>query len=63
MAKEKTPTHIRVTAKVASFRRCGRVFGNDSIDIKVEDLQAGELDVLKAEPMLVVAEITETAGE
>ncbi len=45
---------IEVVAKCDSFRRAGRVFGRDPVQIEISALKEGELDLLQTEPMLAV---------
>lgn len=54
---------ITVYCKRDNFRRCGRVFGSEPVQIPLGELKAApkrgepsELDILKADPMLVVVE-------
>jgi hypothetical protein len=60
---------LRVTARRDTFRRIGRVFGAEPVDIPLADLKKEEIAVLNADRMLVVSEVeieaadTAAAGE
>lgn len=54
---------VRITAKVASFRRAGLTFGLTPTDIPVAALTREECDALKAEPMLTVEQIEIEIGQ
>ncbi|WP_375591720.1 hypothetical protein [Chitiniphilus eburneus] len=47
------PRAIRVTATCDTFRRAGRAFGREPVEIDLDALSQAELDALLAEPMLV----------
>lgn len=53
---------LRVTARRDSFRRCGRKFGAEPVDIPLSELKKGEAETLKADKQLVVQEV-EIAGD
>ncbi|MGQ0622763.1 MAG: HI1506-related protein [Panacagrimonas sp.] len=48
---------IRITAKVNGFRRCGVAHSAEPTDYDVVRFSREQLDILKAEQMLVVQEI------
>jgi hypothetical protein len=50
---------IRVHSKRAGFRRAGIAFGAEPVTLDTAELKAGQLDALRAEPMLVVEELGE----
>lgn len=57
---EKTKVRaLRVVAKRDGFRRAGRRFGAEPVDIPLADLnrKTNELEMLKADPMLVCHEV------
>lgn len=51
------PHSLRVVAKTKHFRRAGREFTREAVDIPLETLTEAEIDALLAEPMLEVAYI------
>ncbi len=65
MATKKTTkvAGIRVVARGAQFRRCGREFGAEPVEIPLTDLkpgkgkEPGDLDILRAERQLVVVDV------
>lgn len=51
-------THLRVTARPASgFRRAGRHWPAEQVDVPVDQLTDAQVTQLKAEPNLIVQEI------
>jgi hypothetical protein len=54
---------LRVVAKREGFRRCGRRFGTQPVDVPLAELkpgrrgEAGEREILAADPMLVTSEV------
>lgn len=48
---------LRIVARKDSFRRCGRVFGIEPVVIALADLTEEELELLKNERQLLVAEV------
>lgn len=50
---------IRITSKQTGFRRCGVAHPAEPTDYPDDRFTMGELEALKAEPMLVVEEIAE----
>jgi hypothetical protein len=50
---------IRITSKSEGFRRCGVVHPSTATEYPDERFSKKELEVLKAEPMLVVEEVAE----
>jgi len=48
---------LKVIARAPSFRRAGHVFGAEAKTIPMSDLTDDQVDLLKAEPMLVVQEV------
>ena len=54
---------LKIIAKKDGFRRCGYAFGSEATIIKKDDLNAGQIKTLKAEPMLMVSETTVAAEE
>ena len=48
------PTHLRITAKRAGFRRAGRAWPDTPTEVAVADFSAEQLEQLAAEPMLIV---------
>lgn len=61
MAEQKPKTKkvagLRVSAKVAGFRRAGRAWGTTPEDVPISGFSKQQLADLKADPMLSVAEI------
>ncbi len=47
---------IRITAKKDGFRRCGIAHGKEPTDYPDNRFSKGDLEILQAEPMLVVEE-------
>jgi hypothetical protein len=43
---------VRITAKVASFRRAGLAFGLTPVDITISELSKDQIEALASEPML-----------
>jgi|JI6StandDraft_1071083.scaffolds.fasta_scaffold85209_4 hypothetical protein len=54
---------LRVTARRDSFRRIGRTFGADPVDIPLSDLKKEEIAALHADRMLVVSEVEIEAAD
>lgn len=50
---------IRITSKKAGFRRCGMPHPKEPVDYPDDRFSEEELDILKAEPMLIVEIIAE----
>ena len=48
---------LRIVSRKDAFRRCGRAFGVEPVVIALADLSDEEVDLLKAEPQLLVAEV------
>lgn len=48
---------LRVVSRKEGFRRAGRAFGAEPVEIPLSDLKKGEIEALKGEPMLVVTEV------
>lgn len=46
---------VRVASKPEFFRRAGRVFSRTPVDIRLDDLEEAELELLQGEPMLSVS--------
>ncbi|MDN3578708.1 hypothetical protein QWZ03_18230 [Chitinimonas viridis] len=46
---------VRVASKPEFFRRAGRVFSRIPVDIRLDDLEEAELELLQGEPMLSVS--------
>jgi hypothetical protein len=61
MAEQKSKTKkvagLRVSAKVAGFRRAGRAWSKDAQDVPVSGFTKEQIAQLKAEPMLSVVEV------
>lgn len=53
----KTKLALRISAKTDNFRRAGLAFTRTPIDMPMDDLTQAQIAALKAEPMLVVAEV------
>lgn len=49
--------HLRITSKIAGFRRAGLAHPATPVDHLVEKFSAEQIDALKAEAMLTVEEI------
>lgn len=58
MAKTAPKKVIRITAKQNGFRRCGVAHSIEPTDYDLRRFSTEQLDVLKAEAMLVVQEVT-----
>ncbi len=67
-AAKTTVKGVRVVARGEQFRRCGRVFGTEPVEIPLADLKPGksrkgetpepsELEILRAERQLVVVDV------
>lgn len=54
---------LRIHAKKAGFRRAGRAWGVAPVDLPVTDFNRQQLAQLRAEPLLVVADIELDAPE
>jgi len=54
---------IRITSKRDGFRRCGIAHAAAPVDYPDDRFSPGELEILKAEPMLTVTYIDETQPE
>lgn len=50
---------IRITAKVNGFRRCGVSHPSTATEYPSDQFSKKEMEILKAEPQLVVEEITD----
>ena len=48
------PTHLRITAKRAGFRRAGRAWPDTPTEVAVADFTEEQLEQLAAEPMLII---------
>ncbi|MGC4076865.1 MAG: HI1506-related protein [Rubrivivax sp.] len=48
---------LRVVSRKEGFRRAGRAFGAEPVEIPLSDLKKPEIEALKDEPMLVVTEV------
>lgn len=55
--------HLRVRSLHDSFRRCGRSFGKQSVDIPLTELYERELEILEAEPALATQRVLLDIGE
>jgi hypothetical protein len=51
---------LRVVARRDSFRRAGRRFGAEPVEIPLTELKKGERELLTADPMLVCNEVDVT---
>ncbi|MBK1614993.1 hypothetical protein CKO44_16105 [Rubrivivax gelatinosus] len=47
---------LRIVSRKEGFRRAGRAFGAEPVEIPLSDLKKAEIEALKDEPMLVVTE-------
>ncbi|WP_323780143.1 hypothetical protein [Thalassovita sp.] len=57
-AKEAEPVPVlRVIGPAKGFRRAGRSFGAETVDIPLADLSAAEISALEDEPNLITARI------
>ncbi|MFW5490427.1 MAG: HI1506-related protein [Desulfovibrio sp.] len=54
---------IRITSKRDGFRRCGVAHTEKPTDYPDDRFTAGELAVLKAEPMLVVVDVEDDKAD
>ncbi|MBX3589079.1 MAG: hypothetical protein AB7I35_12275 [Ramlibacter sp.] len=61
-AKGKVPA-LRVVARRDSFRRIGRRFGAEPVDIPLSELKKAEIEALRADRLLVVHEVEIDGGE
>ncbi len=61
--KSKKRAALRISSKADGFRRAGLAFTREPIDVPLENLTKEQIAALKAEPMLVVAEVEIEAGE
>lgn len=58
-AKKPKQRLLRIAAKVDGFRRCGRAWPADGVEVDPNDFSDDELARLKGEPELTVTEIGE----
>jgi len=56
---------LRITSRspMGPFRRCGRTWVAEPSVVAVKAFKKGEIDILKAEPMLVVTEVEVPASD
>lgn len=50
-------THLRITAKLAGFRRAGIAHSSSAVDHPISNFTEKEIAALKGEPNLVVVEV------
>lgn len=48
---------LRIVARKDAFRRCGRVFGAEAVEIALADLTEEEVELLEQETQLVVTRV------
>lgn len=56
-AKSKTEKGLRVVARTPGFRRAGRAFGAEPIEIRLSELNEKQIKALRDERELVVVDI------
>lgn len=50
-------THLRISARIDGFRRCGRAWPGSGVTVAKRDFSDDDIARLKAEPELVVVEV------
>jgi hypothetical protein len=54
---KKSVPGLRVTAKAEGFRRAGRTWPATPTELPLADFKKGEVEQLRAEPMLVIEDV------
>lgn len=50
-------THLRVSAHVAGFRRAGRAWSAEPVEVPIVEFDEAQIEQLLAEPMLIVVPV------